>query len=121
MKIDVRLRGIENTDSLRDHATRRVHIQLSRFGPEISEVLVRISDLNGPRGGIDKHCRITLRGRRFRELVLDEVSVDPRLAVDAALDRIARLLARELRRVRAVRATRIAVAPPRIVVVGDGA
>lgn len=106
MKIDVRLRGIEHPESLRDHATRRIHLQLSRFGPELSEVIVRISDLNGPRGGLDKHCRITLRGRRFRELILDEVSDDPRLVMEAALDRIARLLARELARVRQVRAGR---------------
>lgn len=106
MKIELRLHGIEPSQSLRDHAVRRIHTQLSRFGQEISAVVVRMSDINGPRRGIDKRCRITLRGRRFSELALDEVSRDSHAAVEGALDRIARVLGRELARARLVRPAR---------------
>ena len=106
MKIDVRFRGLEPSDALREHAVRRAHFHLSRFGQEISSVVVRIGDVNGPRGGVDKRCQITVRGPRIGASTLDELGTDVGAALDVALDRTARAVGRELERTRESKHTR---------------
>ena len=104
MKIDVRFRGLEPSDALRDHAVRRIHFHLSRFGHEISSVLVRISDVNGPKGGVDKQCQVTVRGRRLSDVIIDDLSGDAYSAVDMAVERVGRAVGRDIERVRGARA-----------------
>ena len=100
MKIEVRFRGLDASDSLREHAMRQVHSHLSRFGQDLAGVMVRIADLNGPKGGIDKRCQITVRGPRVGESSLEELSDDGYAAVSAAVERMARAVGRGLERAR---------------------
>ncbi len=64
MFVEIRTRKLvvvpETEAELQDH----VSLALVRFAPAIERVVVRIDDVNGPRGGIDKVCRTTviLRG-----------------------------------------------------------
>lgn len=113
MKIDVRFRGLGSSEALREHAVRRILFQLSRFGHELSAVVVRVSDINGPRGGLDKRCRIAVRGRRIPVLVIEETSADASSAIDLAVGRIARTVGRELERARGVRLDGNVVSGPR--------
>ena len=103
MKIEVRFRGLESSDALREHVSRRIHLHLSRFGNEVTAVLVRIADVNGPKGGIDKRCQVTVRGPRFGSATLDEASGDAYSAVDTAVERIGRSVGRGLDRARSDR------------------
>ena len=103
MKIEVRFRGLEPSDSLRDHAVRRIHFHLSRFGHEISSVLVRIGDVNGPRGDVDKQCQVTARGRRLSRVIVDHLSGDVYSAVDLVVERAGRAVGRNLEWVRRTR------------------
>ena len=103
MKIEFRLRGLESSDALRDHAARRIHFHLRRFGNEVTAVLVRIADVNGPKGGLDKRCQITVRGQRLGSATIDEMSGDAYSAVDMAVERIGRSVGRELDRARSDR------------------
>jgi ribosome-associated translation inhibitor RaiA len=100
MKIEVRFRGLDPSEALRAHAARRIHFHLSRFGNEISAVLVRIADVNGPKGGVDKRCQVTVRGPRLGSTILDETSGDAYSAVDVAVERTGRSVGRELHRAR---------------------
>lgn len=45
---------------LREYVEQRVSAALARLAPRVREVTIRLSDLNGPRGGIDKRCRIAV-------------------------------------------------------------
>lgn len=100
MKIEVRFRGLESSDALREHAARRIHFHLSRFGNDVTALLVRIADVNGPKGGVDKRCQISVYGSRFGSATLDEMSGDVYSAVDMAVQRIGRSIGRELDRAR---------------------
>jgi ribosome-associated translation inhibitor RaiA len=102
MKIDIRFRGLDSSGALRDHAERLVHLHLSRFGREIGSVAVRVSDVNGPKGGVDKQCRVTVRGRRFAAVVVDDASHDAYAAVDLAVSRTGRAVGRDLERARSL-------------------
>jgi putative sigma-54 modulation protein len=105
MKIQIRVRGLDRseTDSLRDHAARRILIHLSRFDHAISSVFVRISDVNGPRGGVDKECHITVRGSRRADVLVENLSSDTYSAVDLAVERAGRAVGRDLDRLREFR------------------
>ena len=103
MKIDVRLRALEPADALRDHAVRQIHFHLSRFGHEISSVDLRITDVNGPKGGVDKQCQVSVRGRHLSTIVIDDLSGDAYSAVDIAVQRVGRAVRRDLERGRATR------------------
>ena len=64
MQINVQALNFDLTPALRQHTERRLHFVLGRANGQISRLTVRLSDLNGPRGGEDKRCllRITLTG-----------------------------------------------------------
>jgi ribosome-associated translation inhibitor RaiA len=100
MKIDVRFLGMSPSQSLRDHSERQALLHLSRFGNDVQFIDIRISDVNGPKGGLDKQCRITARGPRFGLLKLEELSVDAYQAADEAIARLARTVGRQLERAR---------------------
>jgi putative sigma-54 modulation protein len=103
MKIDVRCRGLETSDSFREHIRRRVHFQMSRFGGAVRSVVVRIGDINGPKGGADKRCQVTLRGSRLGPLNIEDLSADVYSALDTALERAARAVGRAIERKRTAR------------------
>jgi putative sigma-54 modulation protein len=104
MKIDIRFCSLESSAAIREHALRRIQFRLSRFGHDLHAVVVRISDINGPKGGVDKQCRITVRGPIWDTLTLDELSRDVYAAVDLAIERTAHTVAREIERARSLRA-----------------
>ncbi|MCC6526121.1 MAG: HPF/RaiA family ribosome-associated protein [Polyangiaceae bacterium] len=103
MKIEIRFRSLTANDALEEHAVRRVHLELARFGREVDAVVVRIADVNGPRGGVDKRCQVTVSGRRIGALAVDGRHEDAFAAVSLALGRGARAVGRGLERARAER------------------
>ncbi len=100
MKIELRVRGLENVAVLREHIERRMQFALGRFGGEVGSVTVRVSDENGPRGGVDKRCHLTVRGPKVGTVVIDERHMAAEAAVDLAAGRAGRAVARMLERSR---------------------
>lgn len=115
MKVEVRFRGLEVSDALREHAVRQVHSHLSRFNGEIASVALRIGDINGPKGGVDKRCQVTIRGPVFSSVLIEELSGDAYSAVGAAVERAAHAVGRELARLRAARRGRASVDRPQAI------
>lgn len=98
--------------SLRDLATHRVRFSLRRLSGLVPRVRVQLSDLNGPRGGVDKLCQVELR-TAHGVVVTSSRAGAWRDALDQALQRATRVLARSLAsRRRPLRGIRIAPALP---------
>lgn len=100
MKIELRFRDLETTDELRMHSERQAHFHLSRFGGELTSVVIRVRDVNGPKGGVDKHCQLTARGPRLRAIRVEAESADVSSAIDMAMERLSRTVGREFDRLR---------------------
>jgi ribosome-associated translation inhibitor RaiA len=83
---------------LRDLAERRVRFVLRRLGWLAPSAEVQMSEVNGPRGGIDKRCQVKLRTDGAGAVVVTSVANDWRTALDNALARAARFLMRLWRR-----------------------
>jgi ribosome-associated translation inhibitor RaiA len=83
---------------LRDLTERRVRFALRRLGWLVPRAEVQMSDVNGPRGGIDKRCQVELKMEGAGSVVVASVAKDWRTALDKALARASRYLVRLWRR-----------------------
>ncbi|MFQ5546003.1 MAG: HPF/RaiA family ribosome-associated protein [Acidiferrobacterales bacterium] len=100
MEIDIQARNFSLTDALRAHVERRLRFALARNADHIQRVVVRLSDINGPRGGADKCCHIQVVLRHLPEVVTQDTEADLYVAIYRALDRAGRTVARGLARQR---------------------
>jgi len=97
MQVLFKSRHPQATD-LRDLTERRVRFVLRRLGWLVPRAEVQMSDVNGPRGGIDKRCQVELRTDGAGSVVVASVASNWRTALDNALARAARFLVRMWRR-----------------------
>jgi hypothetical protein len=58
LRIDVTRAGGELSAGLRRNVVRRVLLALSRFGPQLRKVSVRLAEPANPLGGVDQRCRM---------------------------------------------------------------
>lgn len=100
MRLDIRGRHLTLTPALLDRVTRRLRFALGRFDRSVGRVAVRLGDDNGPRGGVDKSCRVQLRAAG-RPIVIEELDPDMYVAIDHAAERVGRAVERALARLRA--------------------
>ena len=96
MQITVQSRSFKLTDALRNHVHTRLGFTFSRASNRVQFIQVRLSDLNGPRGGIDKRCSIKVSMGGLADVVVDDVQTDMYLAIDRAAGRAARTVMRRL-------------------------
>lgn len=84
----------------RAYIRRKLGTRLGKFSDSIMRVSVRTDDLNGPRGGVDRLCRIkvVLNGLPTQVFECRAASLDA--AVDGALAGIERTVRRALQRQR---------------------
>ena len=85
-------------DEMRDVAVRRVLFAMRRLTWLVPRAMVHLSDVNGPRGGVDKRCQLQLRTERAGTVVITSMARDWRVALDSALIRASRVLLRLWRR-----------------------
>ena len=100
MQISFWTQGFDLTAGLRQHAERRLRFAVGWASDNVSKVSVRLSDINGPRGGNDKRCQVRVSLPGAREVVIEETDPDLYSAIDRAADRTERTVARRLARLR---------------------
>ena len=108
MRLDIQARGFDLTEGLRGHTERRLQSALSWASHDVRTVSVRLFDINGPRDGNDKRCRIQIPISGGQDVVIEDTESDLYVAIDRAVDRTERALARRLERQREHRHERIA-------------
>jgi putative sigma-54 modulation protein len=100
MIVELRSRGFSLTPALRAYVERRLAFALDRHLDRIARVSVVLADVNGPKGGADKACRIDVRLRGGRVARATAVEQDGYASIDRTAHRVARLVAREIARER---------------------
>lgn len=98
MNVQIHASDFALTDGLREHIAWRVAYATSHGRDAVSRIVVHLSDVNGPRGGVDKRCGVELRLKGAQSLVVEDVQSDLYVAIDRALERIGRSLHRRLTR-----------------------
>jgi putative sigma-54 modulation protein len=100
MQINIQARNFELTDAIRLYIKRRLAFALSSRDEHIQRINVRLSDINGPRGGEDKRFQIQIVLSQLADVVIEDTEVDLYIAIDRAVDRASRTVDRKLNRQR---------------------
>lgn len=99
MQVHVESHG-GGSPALRGMAVRQVRGVMRRLAWLVPRAHVRLTDVNGPRGGVDKSCRVEFRARGGGAVVVTAIAHDWRAALHAALSRAKRAVLRGWQRSR---------------------
>ena len=83
---------------LHDWALRRVALVLRRVAPRVSHACVQLSDVDGPRNGVDKRCHVAIVGVHGAPVIVTVTARDWRTALIQALACATEALKRKLGR-----------------------
>ena len=103
MKLELRSKGVQMTDELRRFIDKKLRFTLGRFSHRVRRVRVRLTDVNGPRGGEDIECHIRASLGPAGTVTINETRGDAFAAVARASERAGRNLSRHLSRARTAR------------------
>ena len=96
MNIDIQARGLPLTRSLTSYVQRKFSSTLASNQPYIVRTQVRLSDINGPRGGVDKLCQFNISLAGVPDVVIQETSTNIYAAISNAIKRASRNIGRRL-------------------------
>lgn len=96
----IHIRALEGdfTPNDREHVRGKLARRLRKFEEAIERVSLRCEDVNGPRGGVDRVCRIKVVLRGLPSIVFEQRDVSLNSAIDLALDGVERAVRRTLQR-----------------------
>jgi len=94
--LSIQSRGFDLTGALRERVKKRIGLILGNTGYPITRIDVRLSDINGPKGGIDKKCKIHIHLSGHPSVVVTDIQRDLYHAIDRAASRAMRTVRRRL-------------------------
>ncbi len=98
MQFDIQARHLVLTNALREHIEKRLNFALSSCSDHIQRVVMRLSDINGPRGGEDKLCKLQVVLNGLPDVIVEDIQLDLYVAIDRAVDRAGRTTIRKIER-----------------------
>jgi putative sigma-54 modulation protein len=96
--MELRSSNIPLSEPLRNHIARRLEFALRRFAHRVDRITVRLVDINGPKGGPDKRCRIVVRLTPAHSVIVEATDSDAYAAVSQATMRLDEAVARAITR-----------------------
>jgi putative sigma-54 modulation protein len=107
--VDMRMTGnISISEALNSYTKRRLRCVAGKAFKAFSDVEVRLTDVNGPRGGLDKECRIRVALHRAGVVFVRATGQDAYATIDKAASRLKLAVARRIGRTRSIRRNRLA-------------
>lgn len=98
MKIDIQARDFSLTEAMQNYVNKRINSALTCNNQYIQRIIVRLSDVNGPKGGVDKRCHIQVVIPHQADVVIDDVENNLYAAVDIATNRAGHTVSRHIAR-----------------------
>ncbi len=81
-----------------EQAKARIEASLSKFEPNVISVELLVEDVNGPRGGVDKECRVVVTLRKLDDVAVSVQEETFSKAISRAINRAERAISRKLQR-----------------------
>lgn len=99
-KLPVHIRATQDSfgPRRRDYVRRKLAAKLGKFADSIERISVRLTDVNGPRGGVDQLCRIKVVLRALPSVVFESRDASLNAAIDACLSGTQRAVRRATQR-----------------------
>jgi putative sigma-54 modulation protein len=90
--------SIKTSQAQNDYIMAKVGAAAARLKEFACTIDVRLSDINGPKGGIDKQCSIVVTPPGLEMLRVQEQAADYYAAIDSAAATLKKVLAKALER-----------------------
>jgi len=103
MNLDVRAVNFQMSESLGDHAERRLHAALDRFESKIGWVNLRLTDDHGTKHGATMRCCIEAALLNGSSVMVEQDAPDLFESIDKAASRLKRAVRRAINRKRDAR------------------
>ena len=100
MKVTIRTHNILLTSEEDAEVRRRLARTLERISPWIVAADLTIADVNGPKGGVDKQCRLRISGRSIPRTVIEQAGAHTLATVANVAHRAEQAVLRRLARLR---------------------
>jgi len=94
----IRTAGVDLSREDRDYIRRKIDTKVRKFSKPIESVSIRLADINGPRGGVDKVCRAKVLVRGLPSGVVERRHQSARAAVEGTLDATERAVRKIIQR-----------------------
>ena len=94
----VRLIAVELDNVERAYIRRKLRMKLGTFATSIERISVRMTDMNGPRGGIDQVCNVKVVLSGLPSVVIERRHAALHAAIDVALHATEQAVRRRVRR-----------------------
>jgi putative sigma-54 modulation protein len=98
MKLSINFRNMRGSGNIITYIDHRLSFAFAGTRHEIERTTITVSDVNGPKGVIDKQCKVVIKPAGLREIVIAETRENIRQAIDLCLARASRSLNRKLKR-----------------------
>ena len=96
MSVDVNWSALDPNEESKIIILRQLQYFLSRYRAYTMRVQVRFSDANGPKGGFDKQCVVSLKLRHTGEIIIKGEGLNYIEVFQTSFERLVRSVRREL-------------------------
>ena len=96
MSVDVNWSASDFNEESKNIVSRQLQYLLGRYRAVTMRVRVRFSDVNGPKGGMDKRCVVSVKLRHAGEITITGEGVSYFEVFQASFERLVRSIRREL-------------------------
>ena len=100
MQVVIRSNDFTITKALRNFLHSQIKRSMAACSRNVESITIRLKDLNGPKGGIDKECLVEVKIANGAPVVVRKQSTNAYQGIRQALARAARVTLRRLRKAR---------------------
>jgi len=84
--------GVTVSEALEQHLRHRLGTVERRFGDQLTRIEAFFTDVNGPKGGVNKQCKLEARPRGLDPVAAEHMAENPYDAATGAADRLEKVL-----------------------------
>ena len=99
MNIVIQCRDFSMTDSLKQYVENQLRFVLTRYSVHIVKINVTLLDINGPKGGLDKRCRVRLKFSKLPTIIIQDTQKNLYAAIKTCGTKLKRTVERDIKRV----------------------
>jgi putative sigma-54 modulation protein len=98
MELDIRAQNLHVDEATEELVQQKMDTALEQFDTWITRVMVHLEDVNGPRRGVDKQCRVLVNLKGGKTIKVEDLDEDMVSAINRAADRVGQAVSREVDR-----------------------
>ncbi|MAT70429.1 MAG: hypothetical protein CMJ58_12995 [Planctomycetaceae bacterium] len=95
MELTIRFASARRPNIAANECKRILSRSMTRFRQRLRQVLLYIEDVNGPRGGVDVHCRCVLHLEKMPPVVIEDQDANAKSLIHRVANRASHALSRK--------------------------